>query len=395
VLPIFKAKVRKPFVRLIFFGRTIAMTLQMSRDWRVDGLRGYFLILMTLTHLPEQPLERFTHYTFGFASAPDGFVFLSGLVSAWVYLRVREKHGQAAMEARVLRRTRDIYLVHILLLTLSILSAVALKQTSFEADHPIRAFFAGALFLYQPRLCDILPMYCIFLVCTPVVLDQIMKGRAWFVGLISVLLWLVSQRGYGDGNHTVPWIFLGAFNILAWQAYFVAGQYLGARKFVGQETVPKSRILLAVCILLAIFFFVDRHLHFITGLTPPLKVLTSVGRNPERFLNAACLGYIVWRLPRTLDHWLMTLRLFKFMNLLGRHSLQVFMFSLLVTVPWLETGLSYWTGLPESGKVTLALTTVLSLAIPAWLHEKYQTLGRSTALAAAGAAVAPRESVSV
>ena len=74
----------------------------MSRDWRVDSLRGYFLILMTLTHLPRHPLERFTHYTFGFASAPDGFVFLSGLVSAWVYLRIRSKRGQAAMEALLL-----------------------------------------------------------------------------------------------------------------------------------------------------------------------------------------------------------------------------------------------------------------------------------------------------
>ena len=82
----------------------------------MDSLRGYFLVVMTLAHLPLHPLQRFSSYTFGYASAPDGFVFLSGLVSTWVYLRVRNKHGQRALETRVLRRTRDVYLVHIFLL---------------------------------------------------------------------------------------------------------------------------------------------------------------------------------------------------------------------------------------------------------------------------------------
>ena len=235
-----------------------------SRDWRVDTLRGYFLILMTLTHLPRHPLERFSSYTFGFASAPDGFVFLSGLVSAWVYLRIRSQRGQAAMEARVLRRTRDIYLVHLLLLALGIAGAVVLKQASFQGAHPFQAFFAGALLLFQPGYCDILPMYCVFLLFTPLVLDQMMKGRAWLVGLISALLWLAAQRGFGDATKNVPWIYLGGFNILAWQAYFIAGQYLGSRRLRDVETVPRSRALLLICITVALFFFVDRHLEFIT-----------------------------------------------------------------------------------------------------------------------------------
>jgi hypothetical protein len=345
----------------------------MSRDWRVDSLRGYFLILMTLTHLPQHPLERFTQYTFGFASAPDGFVFLSGLVSAWVYLQIRSRRGQAAMEARVLGRTRDIYLVHLVLLALGILGAVVLKQTSFQASQPLQAFFAGALLLYQPGYCDILPMYCVFLLFTPLVLEQMMKGRAWVVGLISALLWLASQRGFGDATYDVPWIYLGGFNILAWQAYFFAGQYLGSRKLRGQEVVPRSRALLLVCVAGALFFFLDRHFEFITGLTPPLKFIAGTGRNPARFLDAACLGYILWWLPRTFDSKLMKLRLFKYMNLLGRHSLQVFVFSLFVTAPWSEAGLPYWLGLPGWAKFSVAFATVLSLAIPAWFHQNYRS----------------------
>jgi hypothetical protein len=340
-----------------------------QRDWRVDSLRGYFLALMMFAHMPPHYLQQFTGYTFGYASAPDGFVFLSGLVSTWVYLRVRNKHGQPELRARVLRRTRDVYLVHVLLLSMFILGAVFLRQSSFQAAHPVQAFLSGSLLLYQPGYCDILPMYCVFLLFTPVVLDQMMKGRAWLVGAISAALWVAAQWGIGDSSHLVPWIDLGTFNILAWQAYFVAAQYLAYRKFSAPDRVlPKSRLLLVVCILFSLFFFVDRHLHFLFGAMPMLKFSFGPSRNPARFLDAACLGYVIWRLPRTIDRRLMRLRLFKFFNLLGRHSLQVFAVSLLVSGMWSALG-AQWASLPEGIRVVAAVVSVLSLAIPAQLHE--------------------------
>ncbi len=350
-----------------------------SRDWRVDSLRGYFLVLMTLAHLPQHPLQPFASYTFGYASAPDGFVFLSGLVSTWVYLRFRNKHGQRALEARVLRRTRDVYAVHMLLLGASISGAVLLEQNSFQAVQPLQAFFSGSLLLYQPGFSDILPMYCVFLLFTPIVLGQMMKGRAWLVGVTSATLWLAAQWGIGDASHLVPWINLGTFNILAWQAYFVAGQYLGYRRLSREEdAVPKSRVLLAVCFVLALFFFLDRHRQFLFGVAPLLKFSMGPGRNPARFLDAACLGYVIWWLPRTLDLQLMRLRLFRFFNLLGRHSLQVFAASLFITAV-LSKLRHDWVALPGAARVILALLVVLSLAIPARLHEIYRAGFKFTA----------------
>jgi hypothetical protein len=342
-----------------------------SRDWRVDSLRGYFLVIMTLAHLPPHPLERFTSYSFGFASAPDGFVFLSGLMSAWVYLRVRNKQGQRSMEARALRRTRDIYLVHVLLLSAGILGAVLLSENSFQAAHPAQAFFAGSLLLYRPIFCDILPMYCVFMLFTPIVLDQMMKGRTWLVCMISAALWLTAQCGIGDPSRLVPWIDVGVFNILAWQAYFVAGQYLGQRQVrEGDGVVPRSRLLLALCIALSLFFFVERHPHML-GVTPWLKFV-GPDRSPVRFLNATCLAYVIWWVPRTIDQKLMRLHLFKFFNFLGRHSLQVFAFSLLICTPLWEAPSHFWSGMPGSAQAAVALVTVLSLAIPARLHETYR-----------------------
>jgi hypothetical protein len=215
-------------------------------------------------------------------------------------------------------------------------------------------------------------MYCVFLLFTPIVLDQMMKGRAWLVGTISTLLWALAQCGIGDSSYLVPWIDLGTFNILAWQAYFVAGQYLGYRKLsIGDGAVPKSRVLLAVCIAFSLLFFVDRHLHFLFGVMPLLKFSFGPGRNPARFLDAACLGYLVWWLPRAIDQKLMRLRLFNFFNLLGRHSLQVFAFSLLVSGMWSAVG-SRCAGLPGWIRVVAAVISVLGLAIPARLHEMHR-----------------------
>ncbi len=341
----------------------------------MDCLRGYFLVLMTLAHLPQNPLQPFTVYTFGYASAPDGFVFLSGLVSTWVYLRLRHKHGQRALEARVLRRTRDVYMVHILLLSASIVGAVLLNHASFQAAHPVQTFVSGCLLLYQPTLSDILPMYCVFLLFTPLVLDQMMKGRAWLVGMASATLWLAAQSGIGDASHLVPWINLGSFNILAWQAYFVAGQYLGYRNLrAGEGAVPKSRALLVVCIVLSLLFFLDRHSNFLFGVAPLLKFSIGPGHNPARFVDAACLGYVIWWFPRALDRKLMALRLFRFFNLLGKHSLQVFAASLFTTAALSKVS-QEWVARPGTVRVGLALVVALSLVIPAWLHEMYRKRG--------------------
>ena len=169
--------------------------------------------------------------------------------------------------------------MHIFLLSASIAEGVLLANNSFQSTYPVRAFLSGSLLLYQPALSDILPMYCIFLLFTPIVLDQMTKGRAWLVGMTSASLWCAAQWGVGDASHSVPWISLGSFNILAWQAYFVAGQYLGYRSSRGESVLPKSRGLLVICIALALLFFLDRHSAGIFGTTPVLKF--ALGAQPE------------------------------------------------------------------------------------------------------------------
>jgi hypothetical protein len=345
----------------------------MERDWRIDTLRGYFLVAMTLGHLPN-PVARFTEYTFGYASAPDGFVFLSGLVSAWVYLRVAQTNGHRAMVSKSFRRAGTIYFTHIALLLFGIGVALLPGIGLHRNPHPLQTFISGALLWNQVGFDRILPMYCVFMAFNPLVLGQFTKGRAWLIGIISAILWTAAQFGLGDSRLNAASLDPVTFNLFAWQAYFVAGQYIGYRAVCsGVPAVGKSRILLAACIVIAIPLMVDRHLLSLRGMNPLLGFSGHPDHNPIRFLDAACLGYLIWWIPRTLDVAAMKVRFFQFLNLLGRHSLQVFAFSMIFarfearTIKMLSPQI----------QLVIALLTVLSLVLPAWLHQRFQELQES------------------
>ena len=341
------------------------LNVGMGRDWRVDTLRGYFLVAMTLGHFPN-PLAPFTEYTFGYASSPDAFVFLSGLVSTWVYLPILQKRGPSAMVAKVRRRVGTIYLTHIGLLVLGIL--VVLQS---GGGHRIaiagKTFVLGALLWNQVGFDRILPMYCVFLAFTPLVVKQFVEGRAWLVGFISTSLWLGAQFGLGEWRSAAsnP----ATFNLCAWQAYFVVGQYLAYRGLQSQEgNFVKSRVVFGTVALVAALLMVDRHLLWLWGANPLLRFNPHPDHNPVRFLDAACLGYLIWRIPRAADLVVMKLRFFRFLNLLGRHSLQVFALSMVVARFEAHTIADFsW-----SGKLIAAVLTVLSLGLPAWLHQLYR-----------------------
>jgi hypothetical protein len=351
-----------------------------GRDWRVDTLRGYFLVMMTIAHLKGNPLAPFSEYLFGYASAPDGFVFLSGLVSGWVYLKTFEHRGAAVLESRALRRARDIYLVHISLLTLATTGAVIAGRTSFMGTHPLQALAGGSLLLYQPELSDILPMYCIFLLFTPLVLQQLVKGRFRAIAVISASLWVGSQFGAGDAFPGVPWIDLGHFNVLAWQAYFVAGLCFAWATRTYSTVIPKSRALLALAFCVALALFIDRHLQLIAGMKPLLRFSGVPNRNPVRFLDGVCLAYLLWWAPRSIDNKLKNLRPFRFLNLLGQHSLQVYAFSICAT--FAVMGLGYhWLNLPPAIQVLGVVLVVLALAIPARFHDLIRRRGPVSVLA--------------
>src|ERR1700742_5039113 len=58
---------------------------KIQRRPELDALRGLFLVWMTLTHLPTR-LSEVVNQPFGFVSSAEGFVFLSAMLVATLYI---------------------------------------------------------------------------------------------------------------------------------------------------------------------------------------------------------------------------------------------------------------------------------------------------------------------
>lgn len=342
-----------------------------TRSSRIDLLRGLFLTVMMLDHLPHNPLGRFTSQSLGFMSAAEGFVFVSGLVSAWVYGRILARQGEVALRQRALHRARDIYLTHLFLLTLPLLSSLA-------TEHRIVGVFAelGRVW-WHGALRGILPMYAVFMLLIPPLLKQLARGRLLLVGLVSLTLWTAAQFGVGTPAHNLPLVQIGFFNLLAWQLLFVAGAFFGYRQAAGlRPTIPVSRKPLALSIVVVTLVFIVRHQNLFFGNFSFIDTNAALTDwksicHPLRMINFSAWAYIAWSIPRSADLRMHGLSAFRFLRYIGQHSLQVFAWSDVVSFLAISLKGS-WATLSPVSQVFLAVAATLSLAIPAWLHEHWR-----------------------
>ncbi len=233
---------QKPVHRL---GRRMGQIVKLERKPELDALRGLFLVWMTLTHLPTR-MSDLVNQPFGFVSSAEGFVFLSALLVARLYVR-KAAEDPDALRVKLWKRALRIYGYHVILLALAFTVAagfavgahrVALTNLlNFYLAHPFTAVVGSLLLIYCPPLLDILPMYVLFLLVTPYVL-ALANRRGWNLLLAgSGLIWLLAQFGLRTWMHDlvvrlthlqIPVQETGAFNLFAWQAIWLVGMWIGA-----------------------------------------------------------------------------------------------------------------------------------------------------------------------
>jgi hypothetical protein len=317
------------------------------------------LVLMTITHLPTW-FSSHVGQPFGFVSAAEGFVFLSAYLVGSVYTGTAGRHGFPAMRHGIWRRAAKVYAAHVVLLVLLfwVLVPFALSHNahaitdlaSFYVERP-RTGFVSALFLaYNPPLLDILPMYVLFLLLSPMLLEYGSRhGWGALLGL-SAATWLVAQHDVGRDIYAwftalvgwpVPYNQTGAFAFLAWQLLWVAGLRAGALHVQAAEAgeAPKawSRPVLWTATALAVAFFAWRH---ITGQVPfgehgSLNALFDKWHlGPMRLLNFAVLAILVVQ-GRQL---LVAMAERSAIATMGRASLTVFAAHLVLCLVLLATG---------------------------------------------------------
>ncbi|MCF8481482.1 MAG: OpgC domain-containing protein [Rhodospirillum sp.] len=381
----------------------------------LDGFRGYFLIFMVVTHFQYMDgsiIGHMTHGSLGYVQDAQGFVFLSGLIvglhHARGYLtgRARRTDGKLLARAWLLYRYSLGLLAFLFLLPL-LFPPLQGGWERFYADFFQDPTLIGATaltLLYQPTYMDILPQYMLYLVISPLLLRLVLNGRAaWVIGG-SLLVWLPTQLGVhvpaiagleslGQNLFGPTFITRAGFNPLGWQLLYVSGLVIGATLAKDPDRLWSwfpaggGAALVAAGVLLA-YFLVMRLGQTLSLL--PLDIVHSFQVLDNRTtlsivypINFAALAYamtwtLLWggqsprRPVRALERSLRWIFTHPFPRLLGRHSLGVYTFHLVLvfTMYALETAVGPFS---ELGKTLITLSGITLLLIPSFLAESART----------------------
>jgi hypothetical protein len=220
----------------------------MKRRLELDAARGAMLVWMTLTHLPTM-LTPWVNQPFGYISASEGFIFLSALFTGRIYFRLLERDGAGAMTWKLFLRALRLYRYHLVLLFAAfvVVARFAISGHNqnlynlldfYFAAGPAKAITAALLLVYRPPLLDIIPLYLIFLLLSPLTLIVAARIGWKFILGTSFAIWLLAQFGlrqalYGFAAHhlglRIPLNEMGAFNLWAWQFMWILGMWCGTR----------------------------------------------------------------------------------------------------------------------------------------------------------------------
>ena len=309
------------------------------------------LVLMTLTHLPTRlttPLGQ----PFGFVSAAEGFVLLSGFMAGLVYGRTAQRRGLDAMRRAFWRRSLLVYGCHaaLLLFLFTVIAVIGLRADEpavknlmrFYLEQPVDALLGGLLLIYQPPLLDILPMYVLFMLASPWAFWLALRF-SWVPVLAgSLSLWWMAQFGLAEWLYAavtsvvalpVPYPETGAFNSFAWQLLWILGLWMGASR--NESPVQPFRfppLAVAVALLAAGIGLVWRHAvgQAPFGANESLNLLFDKWQlAPLRLLNLLALVLLVIHFGPRIAQRLPRLRA---LETLGAASLPVFCAHLIVVL---------------------------------------------------------------
>lgn len=384
----------------------------MKRFEIIDGMRGYFLVFMLINHLifvGGYWMVEVNHRQFAFVEDAQGFVFLSGLLIGMVYARKMLKNGYEKGRQLLFDRAFELYryamgtvmaalVVQMILPDAQRLWYNWLGTTNF--DEPLR-LAAIATFLFQPTFMDILPQYIVYMLFAPPLVWLCLRGKWVHVLAGSLIVWMAAQLGLqrflteplnalvmGPDDQGIR----ASFNMLGWQIVFFSAMVIGVltaqnriewtRIFSPQKTMlPK--VALAVCL-----FFLPLRIVTAWDLLPQavldkfatMEIRADFG--PVYLLNFAAVAIgLAWLLiagPKHHNLWIRKLAgivtavfTLRFLRLLGRHSLQVYVWHVAIVY-----AVYYADGrtpeLSQLTKTTIAVVCIGLLALPALWRERDQ-----------------------
>jgi hypothetical protein len=319
-----------------------------TRDLRLDFFRGLALVCIFIDHIPENYLNYFTISAIGFSDAAEVFIFISGFTAALVYGRALAQRGAAIATVQVLRRAWQLYVAHVFLFVIFI-AEVSYTVKTFNnpmyneemgvgdfLEHPHVAVVQALLLQFQPTFLDILPLYIVMLLIFPIVL-VCMRSHPIAVLVPSALVYLFVQLR----NFDVPAYPPGSvwtFNPLAWQFLFVLGAVLAQGEMRSGDRARLVELAYWPALIIAGASLVIRlswTFHGVWDAVPALLLrqlwpINKSNLSPIRLVSFFALVMLAahWVSPRAA---FMRTSLARPLVLCGRHSLEIFCLSILLS----------------------------------------------------------------
>lgn len=374
----------------------------------LDILRGFLLLWMAFTHLPTFA-NIISNQTFGFVSGAEGFIFLAAFMVGQLQHRIEKKKGQRGSLIDLSRRTVRIYVYHMGLVAVAftLVAAVGVhfhrlalqNLLSYYLADPKHAIPAAALLEYRPSLLDILPMYIVFMIVTPLA-RKVARRWSWDpIIYVSFAIWAAAQCGlrgwiYRLGDPfglKVPENSTGAFDLYAWQLLWMVGLALGSlyadALYEAQSPNGDNRDnsfpppLLKLSWLLAGIFLVLRYCPLDQWIHPNLYgwLIDKWHLGPLRVINFAALTILLVRYGARIAA-------FPFMKplaLLGQASLEVFCVHVLCCLGGDALSHDADPHLPWWQQVLLLIVTVSAMFYTAHLGKRKNDRKRAQRLATA------------
>jgi hypothetical protein len=228
--------------------------------------RGLALVMIFINHVPVTIYETFTNRNYGFSDSAEAFVFMSGMAAGLAYSASFRSGNLWTAIARVWARARQLYFVHIAItmLCLAIFAGAALwfdlpvvllkNNVEPVLGHPLQALIGIPLLTHQLGYLNILPLYAVLLVATPLFIIIGLR-RPWLTLALSIALWMLAGQfriNLPNFPNSGGWF----FNPFSWQVLFVIGLLSGMAMKNGTSFVPFSRALYsAAAVFLIIILF--------------------------------------------------------------------------------------------------------------------------------------------
>lgn len=349
---------------------------------------GGLLVLMTLTHLPTR-LNAYSSQPFGFVSAAEGFVFLSAFLVGGAHAKAWDAPGRLWRSLR--GRALKVYTHHVglLLFAFTVIGTVGwvahrpavLNLLDFYHQEPVTALWSSLALLYCPPLLDILPLYVVLLVLTPLLLLAAREAGWTKVVCLSGLVWLWAQLGLKQtlysGLEEVGWVPVkmghsGAFDFFAWQFLWVLGVWRGSLRAWGHVMRGRaSRVLLGGAWALALVFLWARYelplFHLLTS-HPALLDKWTLG--PLRLVNFLALALLADKGAPHVYRWLRP----RMLVLLGSASLPVFSVHLVLCLLSLALINENEAPLDSLEEIAVLVVTFTSMVLVALRHQRRSAL---------------------